>query len=286
MRVSVLMIIVFAFASTAFGQAESLNRRIQEQLNQPIRHTTNFEIKPVRVLSEEAERRYQDAIETQHPEALRQATIVLKENASKKRAPGESDRNVYKQCLDRLKYVQSTDFKPRLSAIQEGAIGHPVSLKILEALPDGLVRAEVGFGFGVDKSEVFVMGFHTTSNNDGAWAKFEDEIVLEVHGTRSYSTVLGNDRSLPLLDIIDVATFHERLSGTKERTVRETKSTTPKVYSLREWTDASGKHKTKATFAGLGSGGVSLRKEDGSVIKLPVDKLSADDRKYIESLRD
>ncbi len=57
------------------------------------------------------------------------------------------------------------------------------------------------------------------------------------------------------------------------------------VRPLRTWTDASGKFSVKASFAGSAMGKVKLRKEDGSVIEVDLDKLSAEDQKYIQSLR-
>jgi predicted RNA-binding Zn-ribbon protein involved in translation (DUF1610 family) len=54
---------------------------------------------------------------------------------------------------------------------------------------------------------------------------------------------------------------------------------------LRTWTDASGKFSVKASFAGYAMGTVNLRKEDGSVIKVDLDQLSADDQEYVQSLR-
>ena len=49
----------------------------------------------------------------------------------------------------------------------------------------------------------------------------------------------------------------------------------------RTWTDASGKHKIEATFGGMISGKVKLIERDGSAVRLPLEKLSDSDQKWI-----
>jgi CubicO group peptidase (beta-lactamase class C family) len=53
----------------------------------------------------------------------------------------------------------------------------------------------------------------------------------------------------------------------------------------RTWSDASGKFTIEAELVEVKDGQVVLRKADGSEIKLPVSKLSAADRKHLESAR-
>jgi hypothetical protein len=50
----------------------------------------------------------------------------------------------------------------------------------------------------------------------------------------------------------------------------------------RTWTDSTGQHKTEAKFGGVIAGTVKLIKRDGSAIKIPVEKLSDEDREWIE----
>lgn len=52
----------------------------------------------------------------------------------------------------------------------------------------------------------------------------------------------------------------------------------------RIWTDASGKHKTTATFVSRDGTTVRLRRSDGKTIIMQMEKLSAQDQEYIESL--
>ncbi len=50
----------------------------------------------------------------------------------------------------------------------------------------------------------------------------------------------------------------------------------------RTWTDASGAHKMEAKFSGMTAGNVKLTKRDGSVLTLPLEKLSDEDQEWIK----
>jgi len=53
--------------------------------------------------------------------------------------------------------------------------------------------------------------------------------------------------------------------------------------SAREWTDLSGKHKTEAEVVKVEDGAVSLKKPDGSIVKVPINRLSLPDQKYLKA---
>jgi hypothetical protein len=53
---------------------------------------------------------------------------------------------------------------------------------------------------------------------------------------------------------------------------------------LRTWADTSGKFKIEASYVGLGTGGVQLKKSDGKTIEVPLEKLSKADQAYLEGL--
>lgn len=50
----------------------------------------------------------------------------------------------------------------------------------------------------------------------------------------------------------------------------------------RTWTNATGKYKIVATLEGVEDGKATLRKEDGTTVTVPLEKLSAADRRWIE----
>ena len=49
----------------------------------------------------------------------------------------------------------------------------------------------------------------------------------------------------------------------------------------RTWTDATGNFTIEAEFAGLDDGVVRLKKNDGTIVEVPVGKLSGDDRLWV-----
>ena len=53
---------------------------------------------------------------------------------------------------------------------------------------------------------------------------------------------------------------------------------------LRTWTDSSGRHTVKATFLELRNDAVRLKKENGDVIQVPLNKLSEADREAAKTL--
>src|SRR5262245_63788368 len=54
--------------------------------------------------------------------------------------------------------------------------------------------------------------------------------------------------------------------------------------NAREWTDATGAFKVQAELVAVRNGKAILEKADGSVLSVPVDKLSAADQAYLKSL--
>ncbi|MCR4414067.1 MAG: PQQ-binding-like beta-propeller repeat protein [Thermoguttaceae bacterium] len=61
-----------------------------------------------------------------------------------------------------------------------------------------------------------------------------------------------------------------------------TKKSGTKPPTVRNWTDASGQHKTRAALEAVENGTVRLRKENGTLVELPIEKLSEADQRWIE----
>lgn len=55
----------------------------------------------------------------------------------------------------------------------------------------------------------------------------------------------------------------------------------PAVAENRTWTDSSGDHQLQAEMVGLADGTVQLKKADGTVVKVPLSRLSSNDRLWI-----
>jgi hypothetical protein len=54
---------------------------------------------------------------------------------------------------------------------------------------------------------------------------------------------------------------------------------------FRTWTDASGKHTMRAKLKSAAAGNVNLEKEDGTMVVVPIDRLSEEDQKYLNQRR-
>ena len=54
---------------------------------------------------------------------------------------------------------------------------------------------------------------------------------------------------------------------------------------FRKWTDASGKHHQTAKFLGMVGKSVTLKREDGRTVNVPLNKLSDDDQEYVRQQR-
>jgi len=55
---------------------------------------------------------------------------------------------------------------------------------------------------------------------------------------------------------------------------------------FRKWTDSSGKYHTDAQFVELKDGRVSLKRREGRIVSVPIEKLSAEDRAYATAAAD
>jgi hypothetical protein len=51
---------------------------------------------------------------------------------------------------------------------------------------------------------------------------------------------------------------------------------------LRTWTDTTGKFRIEAELVGVGAGVVELKKKSGETVRVPLAKLSTEDRRLVE----
>ncbi len=171
----------------------------------------------------------------------------------------------------------------KLAIGQVGTIG--ADLEVLNVLgPEKILVAPyflIREGVKEPQGEPFMIyGYPTQGVVDGQTLRRAG--VFEVTGTEQYTTVAGGAKTVFKITWYDADTLKPYLDKQAARLDRPDADQTRPV---RTWTDASGKFSVKASFAGSALGKVRLRKEDGSVIEVDLDKLSADDRKYINGLR-
>jgi len=123
---------------------------------------------------------------------------------------------------------------------------------------------------------------------DEVWAQFagtwHKSKVLEIAGAQVKIHRLGwnaiVDRPYPLAAIRRIVGGGSAASLPAAQPVSEEKPS-----RKRTWTDSTGQFKVEAEFVELKDNFVSLKKSDGAVIRIPLDKLSADDQKFAQQLK-
>ena len=73
-----------------------------------------------------------------------------------------------------------------------------------------------------------------------------------------------------------------RKAGEERVRVEKERKEAIEAAKWRTWTDATGEHKIEAQFGGLAFGKVKLIKRDGSTVRLPLEKLSDEDQKWVK----
>lgn len=153
---------------------------------------------------------------------------------------------------------------------------------------------DASFGWG---DTVGHMGEHTwvasgtfTAKNDfGAELthKYECYVWLEDNAWNCRSVIVDDE----ILYANDTRSTHERAKSEGDKaaetdTAKTDESAEPTLHDqVRMWTSADGKHKTEANFSGYkpDSKSVLLTKTDGSIVTVPLDKLSAEDQALVQA---
>jgi hypothetical protein len=132
-----------------------------------------------------------------------------------------------------------------------------------------------------DKVEIYMEGtvegeIIEIDPNDG-WLT----VRCTVHG-REMTPMLPPDQVKPINT--------KKAKDTKPKSTKATAKASPPdkaetaADGSQNWTDDTGKHKMKAEFVELRDGKVTLKKADGSTVKVPLERLSPADRKRAETL--
>jgi hypothetical protein len=120
----------------------------------------------------------------------------------------------------------------------------------------------------------------------------EGELILPcavyVDGTVTVDTPQYGSRAVTLLRQVSDSQFEQVI----QKVLEESQKDAPKKAdeevpnnAFRTWIDATGKYKIEAELISQEDGTVKLKRRDGTIVSLPIDKLSEDDRKYLESLQ-
>jgi WD40 repeat protein len=106
------------------------------------------------------------------------------------------------------------------------------------------------------------------------WAGEEKEAEVVGYSATGWITVKFKSNGLELTPTLPP----EQLKPVEKKTAAAAGA------GLHTWVDVTGKYKTEATFLRLADGKVELKKADGSIAKVPLDKLSAADQELAKKL--
>lgn len=101
--------------------------------------------------------------------------------------------------------------------------------------------------------------------------------IRESTGDPVFQTFVLNN--VPLGKSVDVDSINDYIAKLPTETLELASPMKP-----RKWQDTTGKFNITAKLLGVQDGKASLEKEDGSVVHVPLEKLSEADRKYLESM--
>ncbi|HUY32966.1 MAG TPA: SHD1 domain-containing protein [Pirellulales bacterium] len=138
--------------------------------------------------------------------------------------------------------------------------------------------------FTTKSTKVWLRGIDTSRLSDGA--KITLSGVFEVTGNnKSYTTGLAE--TLVVIEPFDMQAVQEYLASKSSAPTTRPRNEPAKAgldgdAPLRTWTSTGEKFKIQAEFVGVDDGNVRLKKSDGKLITVALDKLSDDDRQYVK----
>ncbi|MEN6452246.1 MAG: SHD1 domain-containing protein [Thermoguttaceae bacterium] len=126
------------------------------------------------------------------------------------------------------------------------------------------------------------------SKSDDGWANRDLLALLaNIGGEDSLEAVQTFLHRATWFDKADAERAHDaikrrlRASGHKITAAKPNASAPAASPVLRKWRDVSGNFEVEAVYLGLQDNKVRIRRKDGRVIRVPLDRLSEEDRKYV-----
>ncbi len=165
-----------------------------------------------------------------------------------------------------------------------GQIGR-LDIRVLQVVSDGTFLAQ--FGENVPNNIVFLVRGYKEQVVDDQRILLEG-VFADCTETYSYDNAGGSSSTVRVVELYDsklVTDYIEKHvpdNDMRPPSPPEEKKSEPKPLVSRTWTDTTGNFSVEATFVSNKDGIVTLRKQDGSLIVLPVVKLSAADQTWLK----
>lgn len=151
------------------------------------------------------------------------------------------------------------------NSIEAGDIGFiAMPFKVFQVVDESNVIIELS-----DESHVWMSNISTDQTVDEMQAVLSNPVVVK--GNKSYVTALGGRRTILEVGVID----RDVCAGALDLWQRS-------KWTDREWSDTTGSFKIQAAMVDFDESKVRLRKQDGSTVEVPLEKLSPTDRTWIK----
>jgi len=129
---------------------------------------------------------------------------------------------------------------------------------------------------------MIIYGWPTQGMTDSQ--KLKPRGLFEVTGTERYTSVAGAVRTVFTLTWYDTDALLPYLKGDTPAATTRHGHRSP--YVSRTWTDSTGKFTVEAKYRGVVGGKVRLEKADGSIVFVPIERLSKRDQEWISGKRE
>lgn len=143
----------------------------------------------------------------------------------------------------------------------------------------------------VTEKGVWIDGYPTDGLADERSYEFKQPAMFEVKGNKSYTTAVGTQRTVLRLVPFDVSKHADlfiKAAIERSKVTPEAAPALPKepVEEFRTWVDDTGTFHIKAKFVSTKRDFVTLEKEDGSQVKVPIRRLSLADREWLSKRKE
>jgi hypothetical protein len=202
-------------------------------------------------------------------------------------------------------FAMSWKFGPSVNMREKGSVGFLADAKVVLAATEQdviidyqgapyllWVKNSSGLFSGemVTPAPVYVVGSKTISLPNGQTAAVTIVNTLLESELKSAIGIVGTEREVnPSVTAQSPtpespATRSQTATPGPPRDESTTKTMVQTSAKYRKWRDSSGKYQLEATLVTRDATKVVLKKRDGSLVPIPIGKLSAFDRKYLEDL--
>jgi hypothetical protein len=216
---------------------------------------------------------------------------LASERESLAEAQTQNQKNGHRE---RIKWIESDEFQPDLVGTSLGDCGKTLGCRVLQVISSSELLVEIAVRpsrtrYTPDKHTAWISNVSTNGLVDGDTV---DIGVGGVMGTKSYTTVLGANRTIIHIRAFNSVDWREvaklqarRVVELKAEAIAQAKAKAEDSKKpFRTWQDSSGQFSIEARFTSFAAGVLKITTDDSREIEVPLEKLSEADREYVNGL--